>query len=100
MRAELGGEYRIELLFLVGAILAGGCLLTNASAQETVSRIKSAGQVVSGVNVRAGLADLPTGTGCEGLSIDLTKAVAAAVLGDPRKVSFVTADRKSGPEGC
>jgi general L-amino acid transport system substrate-binding protein len=99
MRAEQGGEYRIELLFLVGAILAGGCLLTSASAQETVNRIKSAGHVVSGVNVRAGLADLPTGTCCEGLSIDLTKAVAAAVLGDPRKVSFVTADRKSGPEG-
>ncbi len=25
MRAEQGGEYRIELVFLVGAILAGGC---------------------------------------------------------------------------
>jgi general L-amino acid transport system substrate-binding protein len=80
------------------AILAAGGLVASAGAQDTLNRIKSAGQIVSGVNVRAGLADLPTGTTWEGLSVDLTKALAAAVLGDPQKVSFVSADRKSGPE--
>jgi len=98
MRAEQRGENRIEQVLLAGAILAAGGLATTACAQDTVNRIKNAGRVVSGVNVRAGLADLPTGTTWEGLSVDLTKALAAAVLGDPSKVSFVSTDRKSGPE--
>jgi ABC-type amino acid transport substrate-binding protein len=51
---------------------------------------------VSGVNVQAGLAALPTGTTWEGLSVDLKRALAAAVLGDPSKVSFVVMDRKTG----
>jgi general L-amino acid transport system substrate-binding protein len=98
MRPKRCGESRIEPILLVGAILAAGGLAATAGAQDTVNRIKSAGQIVSGVNVRAGLADLPTGTTWEGLSVDLTKALAAAVLGDPNKASFVSADRKSGPE--
>ena len=85
-------------MLLAGAILAAGGIATTAGAQDAVNRIKNAGRVVSGVNVRAGLADLPTGTTWEGLSVDLTKALAAAVLGDPSKVSFVSTDRKSGPE--
>lgn len=98
MRAERRGENRIELVLLAGAILAAGGLASIAGVQDTVNRIKNADRVVSGVNVRAGLADLPTGTTWEGLSVDLTKALAAAVLGDPSKVSFVSTDRKSGPE--
>lgn len=98
MRAERRGENRIELVLLAGAILAAGGLASIAGAQDTVNRIKNADRVVSGVNVRAGLADLPTGKTWEGLSVDLTKALAAAVLGDPSKVSFVSTDRKSGPE--
>ena len=97
MRAEQRGEHSIESMLWAAAILAAGGLVATAGAQDTVTRIKSAGQIVSGVNVRAGLADLPTGTTWEGLSVDLTKALAAAVLGDPQKVSFVSADRKSGP---
>ncbi|HEY2122862.1 MAG TPA: transporter substrate-binding domain-containing protein [Chthoniobacterales bacterium] len=94
----IGTHIIIELVLLAGAILAAGGLATTAGAQDTVNRIKNAGRVVSGVNVRAGLADLPTGATWEGLSVDLTKALAAAVLGDPSKVSFVSTDRKSGPE--
>jgi general L-amino acid transport system substrate-binding protein len=97
MRAEQRGEHRIELMLWAAATLVAG-LVASAGAQDTVNRIKGAGQIVSGVNVRAGLADLPTGTTWEGLSVDLTKALAAAILGDPHKVSFVSADRKSGPE--
>ncbi|MBV8376362.1 MAG: transporter substrate-binding domain-containing protein [Verrucomicrobia bacterium] len=98
MRADQCGENRIELVLLLGAILVAGSLAHSAGAQETVNRVKNAGRVVCGVNVRAGLADLPTGTTWKGLSVDLIKALAAAVLGDPSKVSFVIADRKSGPE--
>jgi general L-amino acid transport system substrate-binding protein len=98
MRAEQRSEHRIESMLWAAAILAAGGVVASAAAQDMVNRIKSAGQIVSGVNVRAGLADLPTGTTWEGLSVDLTKALAAAILGDPHKVSFVSADRKSGPE--
>jgi len=98
MKAEHRIENKIRLVLLVGGILSGaGCAIT-ADAHETVHRIISAQRVVSAVNVRAGLADLPTGTKWEGLSVDLTKALAAAVLGDASKVSFVSADRKSGLE--
>ena len=93
----IGAHIIIEVALLAGAILAAGGA-TTACAQDTVNRIKNTGRVVSGVNVRAGLADLPTGANWEGLSVDLTKALAAAVLGDPSKVSFVSTDRKSGPE--
>jgi general L-amino acid transport system substrate-binding protein len=98
MIADLRCGNRIGLAILGVVILAAGNLTRSSLAQESINRIKSAGRVVSGVNVRAGLADLPTGTTWEGLSVDLTKALAVAVLGDPGKVSFVVAERKSGPE--
>ena len=98
MIAHLCCGNRLGLVISAVVILAAGNLTRSSLAQEAINRIKSAGRVVSGVNVRAGLADLPTGTTWEGLSVDLTKALAAAVLGDPGKVSFVVADRKSGPE--
>jgi len=98
MREKAHIGKKIQLVLLVGATLAAGGRPVNADAQETVNRIKSVGRVVSAVNVRAGLADLPTGTNWEGLSVDLTKALAAAVLGDASKVSFVSADRKTGLE--
>ena len=47
--------------------------------------------------MRAGWADLPTGKAWEGLAIDLTKALAAAILSDKDKVGFEVGDRKSGP---
>ena len=98
MKANVDGENRIGHILLACTLLAAGNLANSAVAQETMDRVKSAGRIVSGVNVRAGLADLPTGTTWEGLFVDLTKALAAAVLRDPGKVSFVVADRKSGPE--
>jgi general L-amino acid transport system substrate-binding protein len=98
MRADLDSVNRIGHILLALTILAAGNLARSAVAQETMDRVKSAGRIVSGVNVRAGLADLPTGTTWEGLFVDLTKALAAAVLRDPGKVNFVVADRKGGPE--
>ena len=83
---------------LLSTIAVALSLSNRGVAQETIDRIKTAGRIVCGVNVRAGLADIPNGTKWEGLSIELTKALAAAALGDATKVSFVSSDRKTGPE--
>jgi general L-amino acid transport system substrate-binding protein len=83
------------LAVVAGYILAG---LPGAKAELAIDRIKNAHQVVAAVNVRAGLADLPTGKTWAGLFVDLTKAVAAAVLQDSSKVKFVVGDRKTGPQ--
>jgi hypothetical protein len=76
-------------------ILAG---LPGAKAELAISRIKNSHQVVAAVNVRAGLADLPTGKTWASLFVDLTKAVVAAVLQDSSKVKFVVGDRSRSKE--
>jgi general L-amino acid transport system substrate-binding protein len=77
--------------------IAVTCLsVVRTNGQSAVSRIKQDHRVISAVNVRAGWADLPTGTAWAGLAIDLTKALAAAILSDQDKVAFVVGDRKSG----
>jgi len=88
---------RCYLILALGLALCGS--LANSSIAETaVNRIKQANRVVSAVNVRAGLADLPTGTTWAGLAVDLTKALAAAILQDPNKAAFAPTDRTTGPE--
>ena len=78
---------RNYLIFALGLALSGA--LTKSTIAETVvNRIKQANRVVSAVNVRAGLADLPNGTTWAGLAVDLTKALAAAILQDPNKAAF------------
>jgi general L-amino acid transport system substrate-binding protein len=83
------------LVLMVGSILSGS---PGLSAEAVISRIRNNHQVVAAVNVRAGLADLPTGTVWAGLSVDLTRALAAAILDDSSKVKFVVSDRKTGPK--
>jgi general L-amino acid transport system substrate-binding protein len=73
-------------------------LQSGIAGQTVVDRIKQADCVVSAVNERAGLADVPTGRAWEGLSVDLAKALAAAVLQDASKVKFELGDREAGPE--
>lgn len=68
------------------------------SGESTLNRIRQADRVVTAVNVRAGLADLPTGKTWAGLAVDLTKALAAAILQDPNKAAFAACDRTTGPE--
>jgi general L-amino acid transport system substrate-binding protein len=83
---------------ILGLMAAVTCLpAVRTNAQSTVNRIKQDNRVISAVNVRAGWADLPTGKAWAGLAIDLTKALAAAILSDQDKVAFVVGDRKSGP---
>jgi general L-amino acid transport system substrate-binding protein len=88
---------RNYLIFALGLALSGA-LTKNTIAETVVHRIKQANRVVSAVNVRAGLADLPNGTTWAGLAVDLTKALAAAILQDPNKAAFEACDRKTGPE--
>jgi general L-amino acid transport system substrate-binding protein len=83
------------LVVLAGYILGGW---PKANAELAISRIQHNQQVVAAVNVRAGLADLPAGTAWAGLSVDLTKALAAAILQDRTKVKFVLGDRITGPK--
>jgi len=85
------------LIFALSLALSGW-LVKSTIAETVVNRIKEAKRVTAAVNVRAGLADLPTGTAWAGLAVDLTKALAAAILKDPNKAAFGAADRTTGPE--
>jgi general L-amino acid transport system substrate-binding protein len=85
------------LILALGLALSGS-LAKSTVAETVVNRIKQANRVVSAVNVRAGLADLPTGKTWAGLAVDLTKALAAAILQDPNKAAFAGTDRTTGPE--
>jgi general L-amino acid transport system substrate-binding protein len=79
-------------------MLAANCLTAaKTNGQSTISRIKQQNRVISAVNVRAGWADLPTGKAWAGLAVDVTKALAAAILGDQEKIGIVVGDRKTGP---
>jgi general L-amino acid transport system substrate-binding protein len=83
-------------LLAVSLLLIG--LESGTLGGTIVERIKQEDRLVSAVNERAGLADVPTGRAWAGLSVDLAKALAAAVLQDPSKVKFEVGDRKTGPE--
>ena len=85
-------------LIIAFGLMLSGLLATSTTAETVVNRIKQANRVVAAVNVRAGLADLPTGTTWAGLDVDLTKALAAAILQDPNKAALGATDRKTGPE--
>ena len=74
------------------ALLAGLCLTATlpAFAGKTLEAIKSRGQVVCGVNTGvAGFSAADSNGNWSGLDVDICKAVAAATLGDPKKVKFV-----------
>ncbi|MBV8482253.1 MAG: hypothetical protein JO077_05235, partial [Verrucomicrobia bacterium] len=90
-------QNRCYLILALGLALSGS-FANSTIAGTVVDRIKQADRVVGAVNVRAGLADLPTGTSWTGLAVDLTRALAAAVLQDSNKAAFRASDRKSGPE--
>ena len=83
-------------LLAVSVLLIG--LQSGTRGQAIVDHIRKADRVVSAVNERAGLADVPTGRAWAGLSVDLAKALAAAVLQDASKVKFELGDRQTGPE--
>ncbi len=74
------------------ALLAGLCLTAAlpAFAGKTLDAIKSRGQVVCGVSTGvAGFSAADSSGNWSGLDVDICKAVAAATLGDAKKVKFV-----------
>ena len=74
------------------ALLAGLCLSAAlpAFAGKTLDAIKSRGQVVCGVSTGvAGFSAADSSGNWSGLDVDICKAVAAATLGDAKKVKFV-----------
>src|ERR1043165_6956303 len=69
------------------ALIAG--LSTAAQAASTLEGVKAAGKVKCGVTTGLAGFGAPNDQGVwAGLDIDLCKAVAAAVLGDPSKVEY------------
>jgi general L-amino acid transport system substrate-binding protein len=72
-------------------LAAGGAVLaTHVHAGKTLDAVKQRGQVVCGVNTGlAGFGAADSQGNWTGLDVDVCKAVAAAVLGDPAKVRYV-----------
>lgn len=63
---------------------------TPALAGKTLDAVKARGQLVCGVNTGlAGFAQADSNGQWSGLDVDVCRAVAAAVLGDPNKVKWV-----------
>jgi len=72
------------VLFMVLAMVC------SAFAGETFEAVKKRGQLVAGVNTGAPGFSMPDSQGnWTGLDVDVARAIATAVLGDPTKVKFV-----------
>src|SRR5437867_5656983 len=71
---------------LVGAIALSA---TPAYAGKTLDAIKARGQVICGVNTGLAGFSQADDKGWSGLDVDVCKAIAAAVLGDPNKIKWV-----------
>jgi len=84
------------MLKQVNRILAGGVMavaalmVLPAHAGKTLDTIKERGQVICGVNVGlAGFSQAESSGEWSGLDVDICRAIAAAVLGDAKKVKWV-----------
>ena len=79
----------LKWLALAAALLAGPFAVPAAHA-GTLDNVRQKGSVSCGVNVGLGGFSMPDSKGIwRGLDVDVCRAVAAAVLGDANKVSFV-----------
>lgn len=75
---------------LVTAAVVLGALSSVAQAGAVLDAVKARGQVICGVNTAApGFSNADSKGGWTGLDVDTCRAVAAAVLGDAKKVKFV-----------
>ena len=80
----------MKLSYLLGAIAATTLLAGAASAQATLEAVKARGELICGSNTGLTGFGAPDANGnWTGFDVDLCRAVAAAVLGDPNKVKFV-----------
>ncbi|MGQ0585281.1 MAG: amino acid ABC transporter substrate-binding protein [Reyranella sp.] len=77
--------YRLGIVALAAALWS-----LPASAQSTLDAVKKRGELICGVNGQApGFSLLNAQKEYQGLDVDLCRAIAAAVLGDAKKVKFV-----------
>lgn len=80
---------RNTMLWVV-AFLCGAAALPALAADPTIDTVRKRGELVCGVNGELpGFSFLNALKEWEGLDVDLCRAVAAAVLGDAKKVKFV-----------
>ncbi|MCS6995674.1 MAG: amino acid ABC transporter substrate-binding protein [Casimicrobiaceae bacterium] len=83
--------FRIARSLLVGAMAVSGLLVASiAQAGPVLDKIKRNNQLVCGVNTGlAGFSQADSAGNWSGLDVDICKAIAAAVLGDPNKIKWV-----------
>ncbi|NWG47486.1 MAG: amino acid ABC transporter substrate-binding protein [Alphaproteobacteria bacterium] len=80
---------------LAPATVLAGLFLAGAAEAATLDDVRTAGKVRCGISTGlAGFSDLNANQEWEGLDVDFCKAVAAAVLGDAKKVEFVPLTNK------
>ncbi len=80
---------RITLFLLMLMMSATRCWHAQAAEQEpTLARVMQAGVLRCGSAIRPGLAFPATDHSWYGLHVELCRAIAAAVLGDPGKIEF------------
>jgi general L-amino acid transport system substrate-binding protein len=84
-----------SILALIAAGAGLALAATGASAQ-TLAQVKQRGQLICGTNIGLAGFALPDAQGnWAGLDVDYCRAIAAAVLGDAKKVKFVPLDATS-----
>lgn len=79
----------IARLFLLGAAFALSLPASAQSPQRTLDVVKKRGNLICGVNGQAPGFSFESGGKWSGLDVDYCRAVAAAVLGDANKVTYV-----------
>lgn len=78
-------------LFALAILACAGLAALPASAEPTLETVKKRGELVCGVDGRLpGFSFINERKEWQGLDVDLCRAIAAAVLGDARKVTFVS----------
>lgn len=84
------GTLRLMLTAILGLVLTGVFLAPPVLAGETLKRVRANNKIRCGVNEQLlGFSWQDENGGWRGFNIDFCRAVAAAVLGDPEKVSFI-----------
>src|SRR6185312_3185545 len=78
------------------AVGAGVALASSGASAQTLAQVKQRGQLICGTNIGLAGFALPDAQGnWAGLDVDYCRAIAAAVLGDAKKVKFVPLDATS-----
>ena len=79
----------MKLRTIAAAVLLAGAAAA-ASAASTLDQVRARGEVVCGVNTsEPGFSGLDSKGNWSGIDVDVCRAVAAAVLGDAKKVKYV-----------